>query len=35
MANRDYIKGSYAGFDRQFEIVVDTVKANTGGAQPV
>jgi hypothetical protein len=35
MANRDYIKGGFVEFDAQFKLIVDTVAANTAGAQPV
>jgi hypothetical protein len=35
MASKDYIKGGFADFDAQFKLIVDTVAANTGGAQPV
>jgi hypothetical protein len=31
----DYIKRGYVEFDAQFKLIIDTVKANTSGSQPV
>jgi hypothetical protein len=35
MAGNDYINHTYAGYDAQYKLIVDTVKANTEGGDPV
>lgn len=35
MAHKDYIDHTYAGFDAQYKLIIDTVQKNTTGGAPV